>query len=96
MSKRKKTVAVQEAPKLIAPPEQPKAVEPPKKAEPPKNPTVWIACRVKGSDCQGNQAEMLPPVPHRPLAAGSFVPEMGGKSTRYRCLTCKRQFVINT
>lgn len=57
---------------------------------------VWIACRAKES-CEGNQAVIEFSRSHQPLnGKGGFNAQVGGRATRYKCLTCGGAFHINT
>jgi hypothetical protein len=61
----------------------------------PEKKIVWIACRAT-EGCTGNQAEIVfARVNQSSLPGGGFVPVMGGKSIRYRCLTCNRPFHVS-
>jgi len=59
--------------------QQNKPVVPPKKE-------VWISCRASEA-CEGNKAYATL-IFQKPITAG------GGKTTRYRCTTCKGVFTI--
>ena len=62
---------------------------------PPKQ-VVWIKCRAHEA-CEGNQAEIVFNRQHSPATAdGGFTPVSGGRSIRYRCLTCKNAFHVNS
>lgn len=57
---------------------------------------VWIACRAT-EGCDGTQATMMASRNHQTVDfGGGFTPAAGGKSTRYRCSSCKRDFVVTT
>lgn len=61
---------------------------------PPKK-IVWIKCRAK-EWCEGNQAEVVFDISKSPVGqGGTFAPEAGGRSIRYRCLSCKNVFHIH-
>lgn len=64
---------------------------------PPKK-VVWIKCRApNGHGCEGNQAEVVFTLGNIPVGSdGSFTPEAGGRTIRYRCLTCKNSFHIHS
>jgi hypothetical protein len=62
---------------------------------PPKR-VVWIKCRGHVS-CEGNQSEVVSERPNNPMTQdGGFEPNAGGRAVRYRCLTCRRTFHINS
>ena len=60
------------------------------------NQIVWIKCRGHES-CEGNQAEVVSMRANNPVTQdGGFEPNAGGRAVRYKCLTCKRSFHINS
>jgi len=65
-------------------------------AKEPELKIVWIACRAT-PECPGTQAALLSVRDNSPVGAmGAFNAAQGGKTTRYRCLTCKGIFLITT
>jgi len=67
----------------------------------PQKKVVWIKCRARhgdsGQECEGNQCEVVfERNANASSSDGSFIPTGGGKAVRYRCLTCKGTFHINT
>ena len=64
-------------------------------AEPPKK-IVWIKCRAS-EGCEGNQAEIVFVHNASPVSGdGSFIPEAGGRSVRYKCTTCGNPFHVRS
>lgn len=60
---------------------------------------VWIKCRAHSNPdaCPGNQAEVVFDRAVNPVSNdGGFEPSAGGRSVRYRCISCKRVFHIST
>lgn len=60
---------------------------------------VWIKCRahLNADACPGNQAEVVFERSTNPMTQdGGFEPNAGGRAVRYKCLTCKRTFHINS
>lgn len=63
-------------------------VEQPKKV-------VWIKCRAR-KECEGNQAVEVFQRANAPVSVdGGFEPNAGGRSIRYRCLTCNGTFHVH-
>ena len=57
---------------------------------------VWIKCRARAT-CEGNTAVIVYARQSVSTSnSGGFEPNSGGKSVRYRCLTCKGTFHINS
>ena len=57
---------------------------------------VWMACRAT-EGCKGNQAEIVfIQTSASNLPGGGFVPEAGGRSIRYKCLTCGKPFHVKS
>ena len=55
---------------------------------------VWMACRGT-TGCEGQQAEVIFSRVAQPITSdGGFQPHAGGRSIRYRCLTCGQPFHI--
>lgn len=61
----------------------------------PEKKIVWISCRAK-EGCTGTQAEMTLIRRHFGSVEGTFAPDQGGGTTRYRCQTCGGTFTITT
>jgi hypothetical protein len=62
----------------------------------PEKRVVWIKCRAH-ENCEGNQAEVVFERPSNPVTQeGGFEPNAGGRAIRYRCLTCRRTFHIQS
>lgn len=60
----------------------------------PKKKIIWMACRGT-TGCPGNQAEVVFCHVAQPLTPeGGFNPQAGGRSIRYRCLTCGQPFHV--
>ena len=57
---------------------------------------VWVACRAKNA-CEGQQAEIVFLRSHgAPASHGTFNAAAGGRTIRYKCLTCGQPFHITT
>jgi len=64
--------------------------------QPQSGDKVWIMCRAKNA-CEGQQAEIVfIQRPGQGAKRGEFVPTAGGKTIRYKCLTCGQPFHIST
>lgn len=64
--------------------------------QPPAQKSVWIKCRAR-EHCEGNQAVVVFDRQNSPVdGLGTFTPAAGGRAIRYRCLTCKNVFHINS
>ena len=69
--------------------------------EPPKK-IVWITCRASNGmggtrGCEGRQAEVVYERANNPVTQeGGFEPNAGGRAVRYKCLTCRGSFHINS
>jgi len=62
--------------------------------EPPKK-IVWMSCRAS-EGCEGKQAEIVWSKAAQPVnPGGGFNPQAGGRSIRYRCLTCGQPFHVS-
>jgi hypothetical protein len=64
----------------------------------PEEKKVWINCRAT-EGCPGKQAVIVfsrQNSPTDPSGSGAFVPEAGGRTIRYRCLTCGKAFHIRS
>ena len=48
---------------------------------------VWISCRASKGACGGNQAELIMKAKLPPTAGG-------GNALHYRCLKCKKRFMV--
>ena len=57
---------------------------------------VWIKCRAR-EGCEGQTAVIVFNHQNSPVeGVGTFIPTAGGRSIRYRCLTCKNVFHISS